>query len=166
MKIIFVVDVEKALTSLVATSCRCQPSLGEYLLLVTIFVKMTINSIILDSGIRADCEVFGLFRDIIPVEALNGEEGLRFGRGRQGLLPDSRLELSGQSGGVGALGHVVKTKQNERPQILSEYRRTLSTTAERANSGCLLGSGPKGGGKEKGVGAEGGGEESSHLFAD
>ena len=100
------------------------------------FVKMTINSLILDSSIRADCEVFGLFRDIIPVEALNGEEGLRFGRGRQGLLPDSRLELSGQSGGVGALGHVVKTKQNKRAQILSEYRRTQSTAAKRAN--CLL----------------------------
>ena len=69
-------------------------------------VKMTINSLILDSGIRADCEVFGLFRDIIPVEALNEEEGLRFGRGRQGLLPDFRLDLPGQGGGPGALGQV------------------------------------------------------------
>ena len=69
-------------------------------------VKMTINSLILDSGIRADCEVFGLFRDIIPVEALNKEEGLRFGRGRQGLLPDYRLDLPGQGGGPGALGQV------------------------------------------------------------
>ena len=33
------------------------------------------------------------------VEALNGEPGLRFGRGRQGLFPDFRLELPGQGGG-------------------------------------------------------------------
>ena len=43
---------------------------------------------------------------IIPVEALNEEEGLRFGRGRQGLLPDFRLDLPGQGGGPGALGHI------------------------------------------------------------
>jgi hypothetical protein len=37
--------------------------------------------------------VFGMFRNIIPVEALSEEEGLERGRGRQGLLPDFRLEL-------------------------------------------------------------------------
>ena len=39
-------------------------------------VKMAINSLILDSGIRADCEVFGMFRDLIPVEGLAEEENL------------------------------------------------------------------------------------------
>ena len=78
---------------------------------------MTINSLILDSGIRADCEVFGLFRDIIPVEALNEEEGLRFGRGRQGLLPDFRLELPGQGGGPGALGQVESKLAELKPTI-------------------------------------------------
>ena len=34
-----------------------------------------------------------MFRDIIPVEALGEEDGLKRGRGRQGLLPDFRLEL-------------------------------------------------------------------------
>ena len=55
--------------------------------------------------------------------------------------------------------------ENERAQILSGYRRTLSTTAARANSGCLLGrlakvgeAHPQRGGKEKGVGPEGGRE--------
>ena len=41
---------------------------------------------------------FGMFRDIIPVEALGEEEGLERGRGRQGLLPDFRLELPSQTG--------------------------------------------------------------------
>ena len=83
----------------------------------SIYVKMTINSLILDSGIRADCEVFGLFRDIIPVEALNEEEGLRFGRGRQGLLPDFRLDLPGQGGGPGALGQVESKLAVLKPTI-------------------------------------------------
>ena len=43
-------------------------------------VKCAINSLILDSGIRADCEVFGVFRDLIPVNALAEEEGLQTGR--------------------------------------------------------------------------------------
>ena len=67
------------------------------------------------SGLRHQgrCEIFGLFRDIIPVEALNEEEGLRYGRGRQGLLPDFRFDLPGQGGGPVALGHVEpKLPQN------------------------------------------------------
>ena len=36
--------------------------------------------------------VYGEFCDLIPVEAL-GEEDLQRGRGRQGLLPDFKLEL-------------------------------------------------------------------------
>ena len=39
---------------------------------------------------------------------------------------------------VAALG-LARGQENERAQILSGYRRTLSTTAARANSGCLLG---------------------------
>jgi hypothetical protein len=55
-------------------------------------VKMVLNSFCLTSNIRAECEVYGEFRDLIPVEAL-GEEDLQRGRGRQGLLPDFKLEL-------------------------------------------------------------------------
>ena len=36
--------------------------------------------------------MYGEFLDLIPVEAL-GEEQLQQGRGRQGLLPDFKLEL-------------------------------------------------------------------------
>ena len=61
---------------------------------------MAINSLILDSGIRADCEVFGMFKDLIPVEALAEEENLQRGRGRQGLLPDFRLDVPGPGAGL------------------------------------------------------------------
>ena len=57
-------------------------------------VKTVLNRFCLTSNIRAECEVFGAFRDLIPVQALEQEEdGLQRGRGRQGLLPDFRLEL-------------------------------------------------------------------------
>ena len=69
-------------------------------------VKLAINSLIMDSGIRADCEIFGLFKDLIPVEALAEEETLQRGRGRQGLLPDFKLEIPGPGAGPGALGNV------------------------------------------------------------
>ena len=57
-------------------------------------VKTVLNRFCLASNIRAECEVFGAFRDLIPVQALEQEvDGLQRGRGRQGLLPDFRLEL-------------------------------------------------------------------------
>jgi hypothetical protein len=57
-------------------------------------VKTVLNRFCLASNIRAECEVFGAFKDLIPVNALEQEdEGLQRGRGRQGLLPDFRLEL-------------------------------------------------------------------------
>ena len=44
--------------------------------------------------VRAECEVFGAFRDLIPVDALKQGEGeLQRGRSRQGLLPDFRIEM-------------------------------------------------------------------------
>ena len=57
-------------------------------------VKTVLNRFCLASNIRAECEVFGAFRNLIPVQALEHEqEGLQRGRGRQGLLPDFRIEL-------------------------------------------------------------------------
>ena len=61
-------------------------------------VKTLLNSFCLTSQLRAECEVYGMFRDLIPVEALGQEEGLQRGRGRQGLLPDFRLELPSPAG--------------------------------------------------------------------
>ena len=61
-------------------------------------VKTVINSFCLTSHLRAECEVYGLFRDLILVEALGEEEDLQRGRGRQGLLPDFRLEIPSPAG--------------------------------------------------------------------
>ena len=61
-------------------------------------VKMVLNSFCMTSTIRAECEVFGLFKDLIPVQALDQEKGLERGRGRQGLLPDFRLEMPSPAG--------------------------------------------------------------------
>ena len=40
-------------------------------------MKGAINSLILDSGLLANCEVFSVFRDLIAVEALTEEEDLQ-----------------------------------------------------------------------------------------
>ena len=61
-------------------------------------IKMMINRFSLTSNLRAECEVFGLFRDLIPVEALEVEEELQIGQGRQGLLPDFIMEFSSPMG--------------------------------------------------------------------
>ena len=56
-------------------------------------VKTVLNSFCLTANIRAECEVYGLFKDKIPVQALEQEQALQRGRGRQGLLPDYHLQL-------------------------------------------------------------------------
>ena len=56
-------------------------------------VKTVLNRFCLASNIRAECEVFGAFRDLIPVHALEEQDDLQRGRGRQGLLPDFSIEL-------------------------------------------------------------------------
>ena len=61
-------------------------------------VKTVLNSFMVTSTIRAECEVYGLFKDLIPVQALEQEEHLERGRGRQGLLPDFRVELPSPAG--------------------------------------------------------------------
>ena len=75
-------------------------------------VKTVLNRFCLASNIRAECEVFGAFRDLIPVHALEEQDDLQRGRGRQGLLPDFSMELPtplGQS--ASQLAGVVKIKK-------------------------------------------------------
>ena len=48
-----------------------------------------------------------MFKSLIPVEAFEQEENLQRGRGRQGLLPDFKLDMPGPGAGPGALGNVV-----------------------------------------------------------
>ena len=56
-----------------------------------------------------ECEVFGLFRDLLPVEALQQEADLQQGRNRAGLVPDFCLDIPETGAEVGALGGVKRT---------------------------------------------------------
>ena len=60
--------------------------------------KSVLNRFFLSCNIRAECEVFGVFKDLIPSEALEVEGELQRGQGRQGLLPDFRLKLPSPMG--------------------------------------------------------------------
>ena len=47
----------------------------------------------ISAGLVHDCEVYGLFADLIPAQALGQGEELEWGRARQGLIPDFRMRL-------------------------------------------------------------------------
>ena len=55
--------------------------------------KMAITTECYDAKLPVDCEVYGLFSDLLPAaaEAMGGD--LEWGRARQGLIPDYRLRL-------------------------------------------------------------------------
>ena len=58
--------------------------------------KVTLVNMCNEARVPIDCEVFGIFRDLIPA-ALTAEGGeLQFGRKRAGLCPDFRLRLPGR----------------------------------------------------------------------
>ena len=52
----------------------------------------------LHSGLVHDCEVYGLFADLIPAQVVVQGEDLEWGRARQGLVPDFRLRLPSPEG--------------------------------------------------------------------
>jgi hypothetical protein len=80
--------------------------------------KLAIMYECLNAGLVHDCEVYGLFADLIPAQAVNNRgESLEWGRARQGLVPDFKirlptpegltllaLELVGPQGGLGGRG--------------------------------------------------------------
>ena len=56
--------------------------------------KLAIVYECLNAGLVHDCEVFGLFADLIPAQAVNARgESLEWGRARQGLVPDFQIRL-------------------------------------------------------------------------
>ena len=55
--------------------------------------KLAIADEFLHAGLVHDCEVFGLFADLLPAQALGQGENLEWGRARQGLVPDFRIRL-------------------------------------------------------------------------
>ena len=101
-------------------------------------VKQCIHSLCNDAGLRVECEVFGAFRDLIPVRALGEEEELLSGRSRAGLLPDFSLDIpdhEGDAAGHGPLGGVVKTLAELKVIGAVPSYYTRSGPAARANMG-------------------------------
>ena len=62
--------------------------------------KLAIVNECIAAGLVHDCEVYGLFSDLIPAQALGQGEELEWGRARQGLIPDFRLRLPTPPGGL------------------------------------------------------------------
>ena len=69
-------------------------------------VKLCLMNICNDSKIRADAEVFGLFRDLIPPELVQQGGELQYGRQRVGLTPDLLLRMPTPDGVTDQLGYV------------------------------------------------------------
>ena len=72
-------------------------------------VKTCLQTLCMDAGLRAECEVFGAFRDLLPIQALEQDDELRAGRNRAGLIPDFCLDFPEPGADVGALGGVRRT---------------------------------------------------------
>ena len=58
-------------------------------------VKTCLQTLCLDAGLRAECKVFGAFRDLLPAQGLEQDEELRAGRNRAGLIPEQMRERWG-----------------------------------------------------------------------
>ena len=56
-------------------------------------IKTAISTACHDAKLPADCEVYGLFSDLLPASAEGTGGELEWGRSRQGLIPDFRLRL-------------------------------------------------------------------------
>ena len=59
--------------------------------------KLAIVRECINAGLVHDCEVYGLFSDLIPAQALNRMER---GRKRQAIVPDFRMEMPRPTGGT------------------------------------------------------------------
>ena len=94
------------------------------------------------AGLRAECEVFNLFSDQIPVEVQDSAEVLERGKKRQGLLPDFKLEVPSPTGEttatlaelklIGAVrsrypgGSRIKAVDRRAGLLAGEYRRKVA----------------------------------------
>ena len=63
----------------------------------------------LQSKLPHDCEVYGMFSDLLPAAAEAEGGGLEWGRARQGLIPDFRLRLPTPEGTTDSLAELKIT---------------------------------------------------------
>ena len=72
-------------------------------------IKTAIVAECLDAKVPHDCEVYGLFSDLIPAAAEADGAGLEWVRARQGLIPDFRLRLPTPEGTTDSLAELKIT---------------------------------------------------------
>ena len=72
-------------------------------------VKTALVSECIDAKLPHDCEVYGLFADLLPAAAQVDGGGLEWNRARQGLIPDFRLRLPTQEGTTDSLAELKLT---------------------------------------------------------
>ena len=130
-------------------------------------VKMALYREACLAKVPADCEVYGLFGDLLPAALLEEGGELQWGRARQGKVPDFKFLLSTPEGpkpclaelkvisagktwfprGVAfAESRVAATSRaqgweagdGQLGMVMGEVRRAMSVTVVRANAHCLL----------------------------
>ena len=68
--------------------------------------KVTVVNMCNEARVPIDCEVFGIFRDLIPAALTEDGGELQYGRQRMGLCPDFRLRLPTADGPLDSLGEL------------------------------------------------------------
>ena len=69
-------------------------------------IKLCIVNICNESKVRAEAEVFGRFRDLLPPHLMEAGGELQYGRQRVGLTPDLLLRIPSPDGVVDRLGEI------------------------------------------------------------
>ena len=103
-------------------------------------LKVVLTNMCNEARVPVDCEVFGLFRDLIPAELAGPGGELQFARQRNGLCPDYKLRLPSADGPRDSLGELkfisagvtrypigsrVKAVDVRAKQLPGTYRRPL-----------------------------------------
>ena len=103
-------------------------------------VKQDLVSKAAHAGVQVDCEVYGLFSDLLPAAAQEEGGEFQWGRARQGKVPDFRFTLPTPNGPVSSLaelkvigagktwfpsGAAVKGTDKRANLLNSEYESTL-----------------------------------------
>ena len=103
-------------------------------------VKQDLVSKAAHAGVQVDCEVYGLFSDLLPAAAQEEGGEFQLGRARQGKVPDFRFTLPTPNGPVSSLaelkvigagktwfpsGAAVKGTDKRANLLNSEYESTL-----------------------------------------
>ena len=77
---------------------NCHDLLGDSWQICHDTGKIAIITECMLSKLPVECDVYGLFADLIPAEATAEGQDLQWGRGRQGLVPDIRARLPTDNG--------------------------------------------------------------------